>query len=110
VHPPPSPARTDFTLITECTPESSGCNSVYSVGGSIQTQDFREKEKIRVKGKGRHFFSKIDPATSIFGDHEGQEWTFTLSELKNIAPSTPTLQKIEGIASVDLRFYLEKKV
>jgi hypothetical protein len=24
-------ARTDFTLITECTPESSGCNSVYSV-------------------------------------------------------------------------------
>jgi hypothetical protein len=29
--PPPSPARTDFTLITECAPESSGCNSVYSV-------------------------------------------------------------------------------
>ncbi len=29
--PPPSPARTDFTLITECTPESSGRNSVYSV-------------------------------------------------------------------------------
>jgi hypothetical protein len=27
----PSPARTDFTLITECTPESSGFNSVYSV-------------------------------------------------------------------------------
>jgi hypothetical protein len=23
--------RTNFTLITECTPESSGCNSVYSV-------------------------------------------------------------------------------
>jgi hypothetical protein len=34
VHPPPSPARTDFTLITECTPESSGCNSVYSADGS----------------------------------------------------------------------------
>ncbi len=31
MHPPPSPARTNFTLITECTPESSGCNSVYSV-------------------------------------------------------------------------------
>jgi hypothetical protein len=28
VHPPSSPARTNFTLITECTPESSGCNSV----------------------------------------------------------------------------------
>ncbi len=31
VHPPPPPAKTDFTLITECTPESSGCNSVYFV-------------------------------------------------------------------------------
>ncbi len=29
--PPPLPARANFTLITECTPESSGCNSVYSV-------------------------------------------------------------------------------
>jgi hypothetical protein len=27
----PHPARANFTLITECTPESSGCNSVYSV-------------------------------------------------------------------------------
>ncbi len=35
LHPPPSPARTDFTLITECTPESSGCNSVYSVGPKV---------------------------------------------------------------------------
>ncbi len=31
MHPPPSPARANLTLITECTPESSGCNSVYSV-------------------------------------------------------------------------------
>jgi hypothetical protein len=31
VHPPPSPARANFTLITECTPEGSRCNSVYSV-------------------------------------------------------------------------------
>jgi hypothetical protein len=54
------------------------------------------KETIRVKGKGRHFFSKIESATSIFADLEGQESTFTLSMLKNIAPSTPTLQKIEG--------------
>jgi hypothetical protein len=28
-------------------------------------------DKIREKGKGRHFFSKIEPATSIFVDHEG---------------------------------------
>ncbi len=31
VHPPPPPARANFTLITESTTESSGCNSVYSV-------------------------------------------------------------------------------
>jgi hypothetical protein len=33
VHPPPPPARANFTLMTECTQESSGCtcNSVYSV-------------------------------------------------------------------------------
>ncbi len=31
VHPTPSPARANFILTTECTPESSGCNSVYSV-------------------------------------------------------------------------------
>jgi hypothetical protein len=42
VHPPPSPARTDFTLITECTPESSGCNSVYSVVMTIKNQKGRE--------------------------------------------------------------------
>jgi hypothetical protein len=30
-HPPTSPARASFTLMTECTPESSGCYSVYSV-------------------------------------------------------------------------------
>ncbi len=35
MHPPPSPARTDFTLITERTPESSGCNSVYSVDSTV---------------------------------------------------------------------------
>jgi hypothetical protein len=29
--PPPSPARANFTLMTECTPESSGYYSVYSV-------------------------------------------------------------------------------
>ncbi len=28
MHPPPSPARANFTLTTECTPESSCCYSV----------------------------------------------------------------------------------
>jgi hypothetical protein len=41
VHPPPSPARANFTLITECTPESSGCNSVYSVVQTVYT-DYRK--------------------------------------------------------------------
>jgi hypothetical protein len=31
VHPPPSPAWANFTLMMECTPESSRCYSVYSV-------------------------------------------------------------------------------
>ncbi len=31
MHPPPSPARANFTLMIECTPESSGYYSVYSV-------------------------------------------------------------------------------
>ncbi len=31
MHPSLSPARVNFTLMTECTPESSGCYSVYSV-------------------------------------------------------------------------------
>ncbi len=35
VHPPLSPARANFTLMTECTPESSRCNSVYSVGCTL---------------------------------------------------------------------------
>jgi hypothetical protein len=46
-----------------------------------------------MKGKGHHFFSKIEPVTSIFVNHEARN---RLSVLKNIAPSTPTLQKIEG--------------
>jgi len=31
VHPPPSPVQANFTLMIECTPESSRCYSVYSV-------------------------------------------------------------------------------
>ncbi len=32
MHPPPSPAQANFTLMTECTPESRRYYSVYSVG------------------------------------------------------------------------------
>ncbi len=37
VHPP---ARANFTLITECTSESSRCNSVYSVGERVTTTHY----------------------------------------------------------------------
>ncbi len=37
MHPLPSPARANFTLMTECSPESSGCYSVYSVVASLAT-------------------------------------------------------------------------
>ncbi len=33
--PPPSPARANFTLMTECTPENSGCYSVYPVDRTL---------------------------------------------------------------------------
>ena len=33
--PPPSPAWANFTLMIECTPESSRCYSVYSVGDTL---------------------------------------------------------------------------
>ncbi len=36
MHPPPSPAWSNFTLMMECTPESNCCYSVYSVDGTIQ--------------------------------------------------------------------------
>jgi hypothetical protein len=42
--PPPSPARANFTLMTECTPDSIGCYSVYSVG-AVHTRR-------RVRGMG----------------------------------------------------------
>ncbi len=35
MHPPPSPAQANFTLMTECTPESRRYYSVYSLGDTI---------------------------------------------------------------------------
>jgi hypothetical protein len=35
VHPPPSPARANYTLMMECTPESDCCFSVCSVVGTL---------------------------------------------------------------------------
>jgi hypothetical protein len=40
VQPTPSPARANFTLMTECTPESSCCYSVYKTMWSQSLVDF----------------------------------------------------------------------
>jgi hypothetical protein len=39
VHPPPLPAWANFTLMKECTPESSLCYSVYSVIVTLLAED-----------------------------------------------------------------------
>jgi len=65
VHLPPSPARTDFTLITECTPKSSGFNSVYSVGGIAGLEkEIVEEENKRLR---RHCLSDSKPALKSSG-------------------------------------------
>ncbi len=54
MHPPPSPARANFTLMTECTPESSGCYSVYSVGITVAGRGKAVAGKgIAVAGRGK---------------------------------------------------------
>ncbi len=40
VHPPPSPAQPNFTLMTECTPESGRYYSVYSVGTAKRVRKY----------------------------------------------------------------------
>ncbi len=57
MHPPPSPARANFTLMTECTPESSGCNSVYSVW---HTEHMTSKGEYS-KGRSQIFLAVLNP-------------------------------------------------
>ncbi len=45
--PPHSPARPNFTLMIECTPESSRCYSVYSVGEKVGERKAKRKEEGR---------------------------------------------------------------
>jgi hypothetical protein len=59
VHPPPSPARTNFTLITECTPESSGCNSVYSVVSTGDRVAYSEFYLIIIERKRTLYIKKL---------------------------------------------------
>ncbi len=65
MHPPPSPARTDFTLITEVTPESSGCNSVYSV---VQSNHSLLGRSPPASQAGRRVGPALWPSAS-FGGH-----------------------------------------
>ncbi len=54
--PPPSPARTNFTLITECTPESSGYNFVYSVDIAVHGEVYI----YTVRGHDRRFIIRSE--------------------------------------------------
>ncbi len=60
VHPPPSPAWANFTLMMKCTPESSVCYPVYSVAGTVSilcslagrygfSAEFAKLSKVRLK-------------------------------------------------------------
>jgi hypothetical protein len=64
--PPPSPPPRRQTLIVDGEGEWG-----VEVWRHHSDTRFWGKEKIRVKGKGRPLFSKIEPAMSIFVDHEG---------------------------------------
>ncbi len=48
MHPPPSPARANFTLMIECTPESNCYYSVYSV--TLASWTHTEHKKIAGRG------------------------------------------------------------
>ncbi len=51
MHPPPSPARANFTLMTECTPESSGYNSVYSVEVTVNSKEENSYDFVPIMSK-----------------------------------------------------------
>jgi hypothetical protein len=57
VHNLPSPASANFTLMMDCTPESSRCYSVYSVGRKIEWEgrynNIGQRDK---EGEGRERF------------------------------------------------------
>ncbi len=59
VHPPPSPARANYTLMTECTTESSGCYSVYSVTLTINFAGLQPKEVIKWQTSSRNLSATV---------------------------------------------------
>ena len=64
VNPPPSPARADFTLMTECTPESSGCYSVYSVHITMFINS-TARHRLRGEGSEGRFSETKDDAREL---------------------------------------------
>ncbi len=44
---PPSPAWADFSIIIECTPESSNCHSVYSVDRTLHAEELTQCQRSR---------------------------------------------------------------
>ncbi len=52
MHPPPSPAQANFTLMSECTPESRRYYSVYSVVVTKGNEQYVPLTVDREQGKG----------------------------------------------------------
>ncbi len=65
MHPPPSPAQANFTLMTECTPESRRCYSVYSVAETTPPP------RVEAHKRERHWSAKIDDISLRFPE----EWS-----------------------------------
>ncbi len=91
MHPPPLPAWANFTLMMECTPESSRCYSVYYVGEHVRTC-FTEVERQR-DGR-REAFSELR------GDKDSNKTTAKNSGSPShiLTPPRRKIRLIEGNA------------
>jgi hypothetical protein len=74
--PPPSPARANFSLITECTPQSSGCYSVYSVAYTYIYESSQNVQCIVYNVRVQHPFLLNPPTTrpSSFSSFPNDSW------------------------------------
>ena len=70
---------------------------------------FWGKENIRMKGKGRHFFEKSNLWRRFLSITKARN-RLLCCQCKKISPHLLLPYRKSKVASVDLRFYLEKKV
>jgi hypothetical protein len=69
VHPPPSPGQANFTLMTECAPESRRYYSVYSVV-STAFKGMSENEYVRLHGVGGFLLDLKNVGTNTLKSQE----------------------------------------